>query len=254
MIAHKIVGNGPECVLVMHDWFSDASSYDSMLPYLDTNKFKYAFVDLRGYGASKSLTGRFDVAEAAEDVLSLCDAIGFGRFHLVGHSMSGMIAQYVALRAPLRVKCAVAITPVPACGSPAPQDMMNFMIDAATKNEAGAKQVTNIMSGQRCSEKFVAMKAAKWWFCSTPEARVAYLNMFANTDFSKEINGIKTPFLVISGEHDIDGHKVPRMKETFGAWFKDVEIVECKNAAHYVPQETPVYLATQIERFFAKHL
>jgi pimeloyl-ACP methyl ester carboxylesterase len=254
MIAHKLIGNGPERVLVMHDWFCDSSSYDLVVPHLDALRYTYAFVDLRGYGQSKSIAGSFDVQEAASDVLELCDAIGFDRFHLVGHSMSGMIAQYVAMKAPSRVKSAVAITPVPACGSPAPADLMQFMQDAASKNPEGAKQVANIMSGQRLCTKFVETKANKWWACSTPEARLGYLNMFANTDFSQDVKGLSTPFLVISGEHDIPAHAVPRMRETFGVYLKDVEIVECKNAAHYPMQETPVYLATTLESFFAKHL
>lgn len=253
MIAHKLIGNGAERVLVMHDWFCDSTSFDAVVPFLDTLRYTYAFVDLRGYGQSKAITGSFEVVEACNDVLELCDAIGFDKFHLVGHSMSGMIAQYIAMKEPARVKCGVAITPVPANGSPAPADMIQFLQDAATKNPEGAKQVANIMSGQRLCAKFVETKAAKWWSCSTPEARVGYLNMFANTDFSKDIAGIETPFLVISGEHDIESHAVPKMKETFGTWFKRAEIVECKNAAHYPMQETPIYLATALEAFFAKH-
>lgn len=254
MIAHKIVGNGSECVLVMHDWFCDSSSYDLVLPHLDTSKYKYAFVDLRGYGKSKDISGRFDVQEASADVLEFCDTIGFTSFHLVGHSMSGMIAQYVAFKAPSRVKSIVAITPVPACGAPAPAEMMAFMTDAASTSEASAKQVANFMSGQRLCEKFVAAKAAKWWACSTPQARVAYLNMFSNTDFHKDVEGLKTPILVIAGEHDSPAFKADAHKVTTATWFKNCEIVECKNAAHYPMQETPIFLATQIENFISKQI
>ena len=253
MIAHKLIGNGPERVLVLHDWFCDSTSYDAVVPFLDTLRYTYAFADLRGYGQSKAIAGSFNVEEASSDVLELGESLGFSRFHLVGHSMSGMIAQYIAMKAPKRIKCAVAITPVPASGSPAPDDMMQFMQDAATKNPDAAKQVANIMSGQRLCPKFVETKAAKWWSCSLPEARLGYLDMFANTDFSQEINGIETPFLVISGEHDIPPHALPKMKETFGMWFKNVEIVECKNAAHYPMQETPIFVATVLENFFAKY-
>lgn len=254
MIAYKIIGNGPENVLVMHDWFCDSTSYDAVLPWLDTSKYKYAFVDLRGYGQSKFIAGNFDVAEAFSDVLEVCDALGFNRFHLVGHSMSGMIAQYCAAKASARLKSVVAITPVPACGSPAPQQMMDFMISAASHDTSMAKMAANTMSGQRLCDRYVATKAAKWWDCSTPEARVAYLKMFSNTDFSNDVQGNQTPILVITGEHDIEGYRLPAAQATIGSWFANAEVIECKNSAHYPMQETPIFLATQLERFFAKHV
>lgn len=253
MIAYNILGSGKEHVIVMHDWFCDSTSYDPVLPYLNTSKYQYNFVDLRGYGKSRAISGDFTVDEVASDVLAVASSLGIERFHLVGHSMSGMIAQYIAMKHPARVRSGVAITPVPACGSPAPADAMAFMTDAAQSNLVSAKIAANMMSGQRLCEKFVETKAIGWHACSTPEARVAYLNMFANTDFSNEINGIATPFLVIAGEHDIEGHSFAKMHATFGKWFKKVEIVENKNSAHYPMQETPVWLATLIEKHFAKY-
>jgi pimeloyl-ACP methyl ester carboxylesterase len=253
MIAYKTVGNGSEHVVVMHDWFCDKTSYDTTLPYLDTQKHTYLFTDFRGYGESKSMAGKFNVSEAAADVLAVTESVGWTRFHVVGHSMSGMIAQYIALKAKEKVKSGTAITPVPACGSPAPADMMAFMREAAGSNDEAGRQAVQFMSGQRCCDKFVNMKLAKWRECSTAEARLAYLEMFSNTDFSSEVNGLKTPFLVIAGEHDAPGFQMPKMIETFGKWLKNVEIMECKNAAHYPMLETPVFLATQLEKHFAKH-
>src|SRR5690606_29151668 len=40
----------------------------------------------------------------AQDLLALADQLGWARFSLVGHSMGGMIAQEMALRAPDRIE------------------------------------------------------------------------------------------------------------------------------------------------------
>jgi len=56
-IAYTRHGNGPEGVPVMHDRNGDHTTYDPIIPYLDGSVFTYAFVDLRGYGKSRDMTG-----------------------------------------------------------------------------------------------------------------------------------------------------------------------------------------------------
>jgi pimeloyl-ACP methyl ester carboxylesterase len=56
--------------------------------------------------------------EACQDILALADALEAPRFHLIGHSMSALIAQRIAWLASDRVRSLVAITPVFAAGFP----------------------------------------------------------------------------------------------------------------------------------------
>lgn len=118
LIGHKLIESGKEKVLVLHNWFCDSSSYEPLLPYLDTEKFTYLLVDLRGYGLSKELHGEYSVQEASQDALVLVNFQSWDQFHIVGHSMSGMIAQKIALDNCSRIKSIVAITPVPALAVP----------------------------------------------------------------------------------------------------------------------------------------
>ncbi len=252
MIGYKTFGTGPEHVLVMHDWFCDCTSYSPVLPYLDGKAFTYVFADLRGYGKSKTISGEFTVGEASRDVLQLCDSLKWDRFHVVGHSMSAMVAQYVAMKATDRVKSVICITPVPACGSPAPANMMSFLEDAARSNDSGARQVVGFMTGGRQGEGFVNFKVQKWRDCSTPEARVAYLHMFAETDFSDQVQGLQVPFFVVVGAHDAEGHSEAVMNKTFMQWYPHCTVEVLQNTGHYPMQETPVYLATVLEKFLGE--
>ncbi len=61
--------------------------------------------DHRGHGASGAPKeeSAYSLASFAGDVLGLADELGWASFCLLGHSMGGMIAQTVALRAPERV-------------------------------------------------------------------------------------------------------------------------------------------------------
>lgn len=61
-------------------------------------------IDNRGIGQSTVVDhNTISVATMAKDTLAIADALGLPRFHLVGHSLGGVIAQRVALDAPKRV-------------------------------------------------------------------------------------------------------------------------------------------------------
>src|SRR5882762_2362071 len=109
MIFHKEIGDGPTKVAVIHGWFGDHRAFETMFDYLDVKRFTYAFVDIRGYGNSRNEVGDYTMAEIAADTIILADSLGWGSFHVVGHSMGGKAAQKVAMDGGERVNSVVAI-------------------------------------------------------------------------------------------------------------------------------------------------
>jgi pimeloyl-ACP methyl ester carboxylesterase len=67
-------------------------------------RFRMIAFDNRGIGSSPLGNGPLTIESMAEDALRVLDSAGAGECHVVGHSMGGLIAQHVALRAPHRVK------------------------------------------------------------------------------------------------------------------------------------------------------
>lgn len=251
-IGYQLFGNGQEKVLVLHNWFSDCSSYEPMMPYLNTEQFTYVFMDLRGYGRSKHLVGEYSVQEASEDALRLIKALHWEKYHLIGHSMSGMVAQKIAVDDFSHVKSVVAITPVPACGSPKPLELMAFLEDAALSNDDHALECVHLLTSHRYSHFFAKTLVNHWRSCSTPEARIAYLQMFSNTDFSGSVKGLTTPMLVLFGEYDFPGEEA-LLSQTFLAWYPNAQLRCCESAGHFPIQETPIYLSSMIEKFLIEH-
>jgi pimeloyl-ACP methyl ester carboxylesterase len=68
------------------------------------NGYRCLAFDPRGFGRSQPAAEPLTLELMAEDVLALMDAQGFESAHLVGHSMGGLIALYVAHAARTRVR------------------------------------------------------------------------------------------------------------------------------------------------------
>lgn len=241
-LAHEIVGSGPEKVIVLHDWLGDRQNYDPIRPYLNTADYTYAFADVRGYGGSIGMSGQFTSSEISGDVRHLADTLGWQQFHIVGHSMTGMAVQRVAVDAPDRVKSIVATTPVSANGMHTDKDTRAFLESAATdpKVTAGAAQA---LTGKRLSPAWAAFKSARAHATSTEEARLKYLDMFDLEDFSDQVKGLKMPVTVILGANDLPFFQPDYIAGTFGKWYPNLTVVRITDAGHYPMQEAPAYYA-----------
>lgn len=191
LLAYKQIGSGREKVVMMHNWMGDSTSYDPMLSYLNTDQYTYMFVDLRGYGDSKEMKGSYSVEEASSDVIKLVDFLSWKEFHLVGHSMSGMIVQKIAVDRPSRVKSIVAITPVPACGSPGPKEMMDFLESVALDNDQAAMQCVQTLTSNRYTNRLAENIVTRLRQRSTSEARLGYLKMFSIPTFLRPYKGCR---------------------------------------------------------------
>ena len=249
-ISYTQHGSGPERVLVMHDWNGDHTTYDPALPYLDGSAFTYAFVDLRGYGKSRDMTGEYTVTEIARDCLEVADALGWQRFHVIGHSMTGMATQRIALDAPSRVKSAIAVCAVSAAGLPMDDDGWGFF-SSTTEDDDAFRQLIKVVTGDLC-DQWAEAKLRHNRAATAPACRMGYLTMFSKTNFADEVRGLETPYLVVIGENDTEGLDEAGMKDTFLAQHPNAELVTIPNAGHYPMQECPPYFATVIENFLRK--
>jgi len=75
-------------------------------PQIDdlSNRYTCITFDNRGMGGTPLGGDPLSIDLMAEDALAVADANGIDRFHLVGHSMGGVIAQELALRVTSRVR------------------------------------------------------------------------------------------------------------------------------------------------------
>jgi len=101
-LAYWRAGSGPAVLLIQ-----GAGAVGGVWrPQIDALSAEHTTVvfDNRGVGGSQILAGALSIGAMADDAIAIADAAGLDRFHLVAHSMGGLIAQEVALRASARVR------------------------------------------------------------------------------------------------------------------------------------------------------
>jgi pimeloyl-ACP methyl ester carboxylesterase len=108
---------GADPVVLIHGWSLDAEmTYHRVVPELAT-RYRVVLPDLRNHGKSDWVRGRYDVADVADEVAGVLDALRLPAATIMGYSLGGMVAQELARRYPHLVKqivlAATAARPVP---------------------------------------------------------------------------------------------------------------------------------------------
>jgi two-component system cell cycle sensor histidine kinase/response regulator CckA len=113
------LGQGPP-VLLIHGWMTTGEVYQPLVEGLLASNCRVLIPDLRGCGESGQAE-TYSIAAYVEDLVPILE--DSGPAVIVGHSMGGAIAQWLAAAHPDLVRGLVLLTPVPASGVPLGPDV-----------------------------------------------------------------------------------------------------------------------------------
>jgi pimeloyl-ACP methyl ester carboxylesterase len=116
---------GGEPVLLLHGFPQTSLAWASQLTALGAAGHRAVAFDQRGYSprARPAEVEAYGSSELTADVIGVADALGFDRFHLVGHDWGGAVAWQVAGRHPERLRTLTSLsTPHPAAFRQSIQD------------------------------------------------------------------------------------------------------------------------------------
>ena len=201
LLPFQRIGLGMPLVLV-HGYLGGSSQWDTQLPLLSQH-FEVITLDLAGYGMANHLVAPTVLADHARHVLATLDHMGIERFHLLGHSMGGMVAQEITHQAPHRV-IKLVLYATSSLGS-IPGRFETMARSRERLGEDGVERTARRICAtwlldRAASPAFEALAALATQ--ASEQAASAGLSAMESWDGRERLGGIEQKTLVLWGEHD----------------------------------------------------
>ncbi|HEU4603540.1 MAG TPA: alpha/beta hydrolase [Steroidobacteraceae bacterium] len=110
-IRYQVMGEGDTAVLFLHGFNSHLGQWEGVWTRLRSSPYRFVRIDLPGYGQSSWRESDFTLSAQASRVVSLMDHLKLERAVLVGTSMGGSLAAWIASRNPNRVSGLALLAP-----------------------------------------------------------------------------------------------------------------------------------------------
>lgn len=238
-------GSGPRRLLFAHGWISARRMWYDVVSRLDEARYTSYLMDFRGCGLSDRPMEGHELEGYASDLRAVLKSIG-EPVTIVGHSMGGKIAQYVAAERPENLERLILVAPgsskavrfnekhralsLEAFGS---RERIKAFQRAAMVREVSAeimeRLVDDALTGQR-------------------EAWFGWYDHGRNADFAERLASINVPAIAVAGGRDPLAPP-SRVKRDVAEAIDGCLFLMLRNAGHNLPVETPAEIAGVIDRF-----
>jgi pimeloyl-ACP methyl ester carboxylesterase len=208
-------GGGGRPVVLIHGWPLSAQAWAPQVPVLQAAGYRVVTYDRRGFGRSDKPATGYDYDTLADDlqrVLLQCD---LQAATLVGLSMGGgEVARYIARHGQARLHSVVFAAAVPPCLMKSLDNPEGPLTAEASRQHRQALEqdrhaffeefTRNFYSAHGALQVTESQRAEAVALChqSAPQAALACMDSFANTDFRSDLQQVTVPTLVIHGEAD----------------------------------------------------
>lgn len=215
-LAAKVWGpEDGEPVLALHGWLDNAASFDLLAPAL--HGARLVALDLPGHGRSEHRPAgcRYHFVDYVGDALTAADALAWTRFSLLGHSLGGAVASFVAGAAPERIRRLALIEALgPLAEAPEQAAQRLAMAVAGTKrrpptryasvHEAAAARAAagglSESAARVLTQRGTRANADGVTWSSDPRLRLPSLYRFTEGQVEAVLAAIRAPTLLVTAE------------------------------------------------------
>ncbi len=246
-LAYVDEGQG-EPLLLIHGLAGD---HQAWLPQIEAWKGRHRViaVDTRGAGRSTQIDEPVTIEELADDFVALLQALDLRGVHVIGRSMGGCIAQWLALKAPGRV---ASLALLASCGKFDPlalrclENMREVLQWTGSWQAHGRHSVRNFVAPRFFNEQQERVHEIEALIGSSARLQACYVHQnqaVSRHDLLAELHRITCPVLVMSGEVDPLGG--PLLTRWLLERLPQARHVEFEDCSHFFLMEQP-------ERFMAE--
>ena len=268
-------------IVFLHGFPESHRTWREVLPLL-ADRFRVIAPDQRGFGASDKPEGvaQYKAERVVEDLFALADALGLGRFTLVGHDWGGAVAWLAALRHRERLSRLVIVN------APHPLVFQKSLIDDPAQR--AASQYISAFRNPAMEQGIAAMGLETFFAKSfgghadiarlsaaerqaylddwgAPGAMTAMLNWYRASDIVVPAIGedaaapawtqapfppVRVPTLVVWALRDTA--LLPVQLSGLHDLIPDLRLVTVPDAGHFVPWEQPATVAAAIRDFIGE--
>jgi len=247
-------GRGP-AILLVHGLGANLFCWRPLAALLSKH-FTVVMPDLPGFGRSSKVTGAsYGLDEQAERLKELMAKLGFDSFYIVGNSMGGNIALWMAYRYPTLVKGCAVISPAASRGlapfSVRPLTWLSGPLSYAVNKRylrwAHRHTVSrpDLIDDERVQESFQTYGGNR----EAVRSFLAAVDCIRDPRLGQNLKNIKTRVIVLWGSED----KVTpiRVLKTLEASLAAEETHIHEGGGHHLQEDDPDWCAGKIQTFFA---
>lgn len=207
-INYALEGEGSETVVLINGLADELESWGYQMPALLEAGYRVLSFDNRGIGRTAKPAGPYSSELLSADAKALVDELDIERFHLMGVSMGGMIAQTYALAYPENVR---SLTLACTYAAPGPFCSRMFELWADIARVQGVPTVMRDVTlwaftldfFRTRQDELAEFETAMRYMDQPLHAYLAQLAVIQAHDTTAELSSLAMPTLVLAGEEDI---------------------------------------------------
>jgi pimeloyl-ACP methyl ester carboxylesterase len=238
-------GQGSPAIVFLHCWGGSTRTWEHVIAALPS-RYRTVAIDQRGWGSSDHPDRGYSLAEIADDTEGVIKALALERYILVGHSMGGKTAQFLASRRPKGLVGLVLVAPAPPSPFNVPENLRAMM------GGPKVREFVTMALEQMLAHKPISREDAEMMISDASRgsvaARTAWGSQTSLEDITGAVGHIDKPTLVISGEHDkID--TIETLRRELLPRIPGAVLQVLPEVGHLSPIEAPSEIARHLDIF-----